>query len=344
MPVAAPAAPALAHQAHQHVSQQAYTQAQLSPTPNPQSLPGGMPGQSSSQHMNGGQQPKPEPPGSRNETPIKQEPGSGNGPMPSANPAPPSFSGGGIAAQRATNNLLDRYGHSAAGSIGQIHQHFGQQGQGRGQPQPQTHPRPSPAGQTNQAQQRLSPQQIAQYQTQQAAQAKARLHQQQQQQQQRTGQAPQSNPQNGFGQSQVDGASDGYEGVLMQCGANGQMSELGRVEMDRMLHEQMAARAKQMEGGGLMLPLREATRHRTAGAEKPSLEGFLQYDGIDDDAIKEEDDPFPPIAPVQHDEDAINSDLDDPDDDDRQDDNEEDPMAHVMLCMYDKVQRVKNKW
>ena len=44
------------------------------------------------------------------------------------------------------------------------------------------------------------------------------------------------------------------------------------------------------------------------------------------------------------DEDAINSDLDDPDDDQEEDDDDDDSMGHIMLCMYDKVQRVKNKW
>lgn len=45
----------------------------------------------------------------------------------------------------------------------------------------------------------------------------------------------------------------------------------------------------------------------------------------------------------EDDEDAINSDLDDPDE---LDDNaaDGDDVANVMLCTYDKVQRVKNKW
>jgi transcription initiation factor TFIIA large subunit len=44
------------------------------------------------------------------------------------------------------------------------------------------------------------------------------------------------------------------------------------------------------------------------------------------------------------DEDAINSDLDDPDDGLNDEEDDEDSMGHIMLCMYDKVQRVKNKW
>ena len=45
----------------------------------------------------------------------------------------------------------------------------------------------------------------------------------------------------------------------------------------------------------------------------------------------------------EEDEDAINSDLDDPDDlAANEEDNEN--TDQVMLCTYDKVQRVKNKW
>jgi len=43
------------------------------------------------------------------------------------------------------------------------------------------------------------------------------------------------------------------------------------------------------------------------------------------------------------DEDAINSDLDDPEDDEI-DNEDDDEVPQIMLCMYDKVQRTKNKW
>jgi transcription initiation factor TFIIA large subunit len=88
-----------------------------------------------------------------------------------------------------------------------------------------------------------------------------------------------------------------------------------------------------MQGGGLMLPLREATRHRGVAKKKAAAAGPSQVDGPDDD-FKDED----------LDDDAINSDLDDPDDEKDDDEDDEDSMSHMMLCMYDKVQRVKNKW
>jgi hypothetical protein len=56
-------------------------------------------------------------------------------------------------------------------------------------------------------------------------------------------------------------------------------------------------------------------------------------DGGDDD-----------VKPEELDEDAINSDLDDPDEGLNDEEDEDEGMGHIMLCMYDKVQRVKNKW
>ncbi|KKF96788.1 Transcription initiation factor IIA large subunit [Ceratocystis platani] len=137
--------------------------------------------------------------------------------------------------------------------------------------------------------------------------------------------------------SQTDGAVDpddsDVEGVLMRRQANGTLEEMGRVEIDRLLHKHIAARAQTMEGGGLMVPLKSATRRNrktsssNESAERSAASG--QVDGIDDD---------------DDDEDAINSDLDDPEDPEENSDDEDDPLGPMMLCMYDKVQRVKNKW
>ena len=44
------------------------------------------------------------------------------------------------------------------------------------------------------------------------------------------------------------------------------------------------------------------------------------------------------------DEDAINSDLDDPEDETNQINDDDDDNGDTILCTYDKVQRVKNKW
>jgi transcription initiation factor TFIIA large subunit len=138
--------------------------------------------------------------------------------------------------------------------------------------------------------------------------------------------------------SQVDGPGDddSHVGVLMQRSRDGQTTEMGRVEIDSLLHSQIAAGAKAMEGGGMMVPLKRASRGKAVVNHKLGTNaGPSGFDGTYDD----EDDDKPEIS----DEDAINSDLDDPDD--NVDENEDDEEAgQIMLCMYDKVQRVKNKW
>ncbi|WPK27639.1 hypothetical protein PUMCH_005036 [Australozyma saopauloensis] len=62
-----------------------------------------------------------------------------------------------------------------------------------------------------------------------------------------------------------------------------------------------------------------------------------QADGVnDDDGLGDDDDIF-------NDSDDINSDLDD-DLDSEKSDEEAEQEGQIMLCLYDKVQRVKNKW
>lgn len=319
-PAAAPAAPGPTQQ----VGTPTYTTAQLSPPPNAQPLPlaNGLPGAN-------GLQVKPEA-GLTQDPMVKTEPG-----LPgtvaaqyAGNPNGPNN----VAAQRAMHQLQNQYGAAAAASISAI-QGFGQAGaQGASVPrptgtpvhpaQPQTQPQTQPQPQRTPSQ--------AQY----AQQMANRAAVMQQQQQQPPPQAPATypaQPQEGFQQSQVDGAGDDFEGVLMRRHENGETSEMGRVDIDRMLHQQIAAKAKQLEGGGLMLPLKQATKHKSiANKTGPSGSGF---DGVDDDVKREEDD-----------EDAINSDLDDPNEVDIGEEDDDDNMDQVMLCMYDKVQRVKNKW
>lgn len=307
----------------QQMGTPSYTSATLSPQPAPnaqsQPLANGLPGPS---QVAGGYSGRPE--SVKPEPVVKQEPGLTNNGMPQ--PANQANTYANHAAQRAAVQLQHTYGPRAAASISAL-QGFSQGGQPQNSQAP---PRTGAAGQPSQGQ-RL-PQQ-AQYNQQMASQLAM------QQQQQRGAQPPAPRPgqqNNGFQQSQVDGTADDYEGVLVRKSQNGETSEVGRVEIDRMLHDQIAARAKQMEGGGLMLPLKEATKHKSIGKKTASsgpsaFDGG--FDGVDDEIKREEAD-----------EDAINSDLDDPDEVDIADDDDEENMGHIMLCMYDKVQRVKNKW
>ncbi|KAL6892702.1 transcription factor IIA, alpha/beta subunit [Trichoderma longibrachiatum] len=240
---------------------------------------------------------------------IKQEPGTQQPGMPY-----PNYNNmenkNSVAANRAAQQLQAQYGVRAAGSINAIQDRMGQQPQ-------------------------MQPQQQGQAST--PVLAQQPLHSSEQQQQH-------------LGNAQVDGAGDAmlddsdeedeqesFEGVLLRHGVNGKPEELGRVDIDRILHEQMAAKAKSMEGGGLMVSLKEATKRQSKqrAAQKLTSKGKARagvaaYDGGDDDE--------------DIDEDAINSDLDDPDEDRDDDEVDDEGLGHIMLCMYDKVQRVKNKW
>ncbi|KAL4871250.1 transcription factor IIA, alpha/beta subunit [Aspergillus spectabilis] len=107
-------------------------------------------------------------------------------------------------------------------------------------------------------------------------------------------------------------------------------------EGDRALRDHLRERMLQLEGGGLMLPLDERESQPKAVLNVSTTTSIMpraQFDGPGGDDSKEEDD-----------EDAINSDLDDPDDLVAEDADDDDAVGQVMLCTYDKVQRVKNKW
>ena len=173
-------------------------------------------------------------------------------------------------------------------------------------------------------------------------------------------QAQQIKQQSGVNGAQTDGAGDDEVEadafcIVKQVGEGGEV--MGRVEIDGLIRSKIEAKGKIMEGGGLMLPLREASTSSFRRAQKSSRQrsqssnlatvtnkgkdrasALVQTDGPgdpdDDDDVKEE----------ELDEDAINSDLDDPDDGLNEEEDEDEGMGHIMLCMYDKVQRVKNKW
>ncbi|KAI4104916.1 MAG: hypothetical protein L6R37_003040 [Teloschistes peruensis] len=110
---------------------------------------------------------------------------------------------------------------------------------------------------------------------------------------------------------------------------------------DMTIRQRMEESSRAMEGGGLMLPLSEQPNHSLVklSSGQPS-----QFDGAGDSeddtkTIKNEE-----LGDEDDDEDAINSDLDDPDDDVVEDAGEDNNQGQIMLCTYDKVQRVKSKW
>lgn len=274
---------------------------------------------------------------------IKNEPGlEQNG----VSAAPPLFNPpqaqppAGLSAEaRAAFNLHASYGNRAANSINALQSAMPQQQQ---QQQPKLEPglhsqsqqMQMPNNQQPMQRPQMTEQQFKQQQYNQMMAQQARARQQGLQQNQKS-------PQNGINNAQTDGAGDETVAYLQFTNSKGENEEMGRVEIDSMIRRRIEAMGRTMEGGGLMLPLSQhkpegnSKKHKVASSTG-DLKGSAipQTDGADsDDDLKDEAD-----------EDAINSDLDDPDDGLNEDDDEEDDKANVMLCMYDKVQRVKNKW
>lgn len=246
----------------------------------------------------------------KSEPAVKTEPGLEHTPMITQTT---QHSGPDPVQQRVSQQLHSMYGERAAASISKLRE----QSYSNGQPQNQQRPgQPMPQNYHGQ------------YQAQQQYRPNIPPNAQQQRAQMPNGQRP--------AQSQMDGADDaeGHVGVLMRRSSNGDNVEMGRVEIDSLLHAQIAAKAKAMEGGGLMVPLKRTVKGEVVSHHRTSVHGGpSQFDGPDD-SVKDE---------ISEDEDAINSDLDDPDDNLEEEDEDEDG-GQIMLCMYDKVQRVKNKW
>ena len=247
------------------------------------------------------------------------------------------------APQRAAQNLQATYGQRAAASINAIQSNLPQQGQQQGHQQ-------NMQQQQHQQQQRPSNVQMpqpnmtsAQYQAVITARQREQLR--------------------SMGGAQTDGADEIEEavGIMKRFDAQGNEVEIGRVEIDHIIRRKIEAMGRTMEGGGLMLPLKErnpaakSKKRRATTSENltfgnphstpsagPSSHAPPQYDGVDDD--DDDDDKSNVLKEEDLDEDAINSDLDDPDDGLNEEEDDDEGMGHIMLCMYDKVQRVKNKW
>ena len=258
---------------------------------------------------------------------VKAEPDSDAGvaaPAPHAHPVNPALNNPQAAAQRAANLMQQKFGSQANNSIGAMQSGLGAAGARPPNAQaPLSHPANS--------QQQNPPQQS----------------------------------QNGVGNAQTDGSgdTDGQWIAVMSRRRDDAIDELGTIEADAIIRRHVEAMGQRMEGGGLMLPLRERASPVKGKARKavatlltdcplpvisahsnasttatqpamPQYDGGDEFDSDDKDGIKDED----------VDEDAINSDLDDPDDNVQDDQDDDESMTQIMLCMYDKVQRVKNKW
>ena len=257
---------------------------------------------------------------------------------------PPNYSHG-LAQQRAAQNLQQKFG---AGASSQIHQLQTQAAMGVPGGQPQRAPlniQLPPQFSEQQRQDQLE------YQRRQRAQQVQQYHNLQQAQQR----APVAN-------SQTDGPDD-WDDFVAQRRLDASKTS-GRADLTIKEHVEQMNRA--MEGGGLMMPLTEQPKQRPSKKRRVSPEqrysvsifaagqssgsrlihGAPQLDGPGDEDEDEDDKTGikDELFDDDDDEDAINSDLDDPDDALPEEEQEEGKPNQVMLCTYDKVARVKNKW
>lgn len=152
---------------------------------------------------------------------------------------------------------------------------------------------------------------------------------------------------------QTDGAGDADE-RRSDLVVSGEARLANMNKADRIIKRLVESGAQRLEAGGLLVPLDERPVPRTqqmlhsASREQPSsalAEGSSQparFDGADsDDEDANAKSDKPEVAPT----DAITSDLDDSDEDaviPNIDDDEDG--GDTILCLYDKVQRTKNKW
>lgn len=324
------------------------------------SAPNGLP-QQSYQQYNGHQTNVPNGGAPR----VKTEPGTETQYHGLPNTGYPPTAEGGIV--RAQHLVQQQYGPNASASLNSMQQQRGGLALPGQQPRPQGLQLPAGSNQTTQQQQQHSmqsqqfqrqQQQAMQHQQQQ--QQQQQLHQQQQQQQQPRIKVENDTPQTQQGNYQqqphpsyqTDGADEGLdEWRTMLAERRAINAEQGH-QADRFMRDQVLSMSEGLQSG-LMVPLEEHPSHpanvrRRAGKAKTSQTASTspksagpsvpQYDGGDDEDDKAH-------VKDEEDADAINSDLDDSDDDNNnamgEDDDEQ---MDNILCTYDKVQRVKNKW
>lgn len=240
------------------------------------------------------------------------------------------------ARERAASLMQARFGPTANPSINSLNAQSHAQAQAPltmpGQPHPQNLQQAAPNGQTPQVKQE-------------------------------PGYPPMSQP--FLGNAQSDGASDALADWKAEVARRREAAQRQPGKNDRILREHLRQRMLEMEGGGLLMPLEERQQSSSSSSSSPTsrkLAANLASLNLSDSpssmaatntsssvsqpptARAQFDGPGGDDEKVEDDEDAINSDLDDPEDHEAEENDAEDAVGQVMLCTYDKVQRVKNKW
>ena len=255
---------------------------------------------------------------------IKSEPGTDAYQVPQYSGFEPNYSNN-EAQQRAAAAMRQKFGADADFQVQQLQRQSGDPHQAQ---------RPAPNPGNIQLPPHISEQQRRDYANQQ------RQHMQQMRQSQPVQQRPTvSNGQN-------DGADD-WAAMVAQHRAYASANPNATYDADMTFRELSKQANRAMEGGGIMMPLSERPEQASSLAHVESLKpkrrsGIAQVDGLDSD--DETKGGIKPESDFDDDEDAINSDLDDPEDDAVGEDRDDEDETEIMACTYDKVARVKNKW
>ena len=223
------------------------------------------------------------------------------------------------AQRRAMAQLQQKYGADANTQINKLASQINHTGQGRGQVYPQR-PNMTPEQQRDQQAEYQRRQHAAAYQNMQRA------------------QFAQSNGNHHDGSAEWSGYVNDQRKRAQESGH----------EADQTIRHQVDQMKRTMEGGGVLQPLSEqgapvqVKRRKVDGADGAGETRVPQVDGAEEDDEDSKSNVKDEL--FEDDEDAINSDLDDPDDNEIEEEPEDGKPTQVMLCTYDKVQRVKNKW
>ncbi|KAL8798495.1 MAG: hypothetical protein Q9182_006618 [Xanthomendoza sp. 2 TL-2023] len=272
-----------------------------------------------------------------NSVPVKEETSYVNHGLP--NGIQPNY-GNSVAQQRAAQHLQQKYGQTANTQINQLQAQAAMSNQAypQHQPTPQNIQLPPPMTEQQREQRRFLEEQ-----RQRSMQQTRQL--QELQQAQQTQHRPQP-PNAQVSSAQTDGAGE-WEDMVAQRRAAALNDPSGTYAADITMRQKLAESSRLMEGGGLMLPLSEQPKRLPSQSRPfshPRRSKPSQFDGPRDDSDEEAKGIKNEELGDDDDEDAINSDLDDPDDDVIEEEGEESNQGQIMLCTYDKVQRVKNKW
>lgn len=261
---------------------------------------------------------------------IKAEPGSPYDSQPASQINGIPHFGSSVAQHRAAQNLLQKFGSNANQQINQLQAQTAIAGPGPQQPQ-------------NLQNIQLPPKMTEQP-------RRDVVNEQKRQMQNRQYQPLPQAQRPSINNSQTDGADD-WNAMVTQRRAEAFRNPSANNDADATIREQVIKMSRALEGGGLMVPFSELPKpsqtKRTVVREVadikssplPAATKIAQFDGLDDfdnDNVK--------YDPDLEDEDAINSGLDDPDDNVVDEGDEDAQQGQIMLCTYDKVQRVKNKW